>query len=146
METVSGDEAFIVARNLYHFLHIYQPGEPGWHVEASTLGFQPRVDIYRDAEQLLIQVEAPGVDEDSLRLHFEPGQLLIEGRRERPQLPDSARCLCVEIEYGAFRRAIALPTDADADAIQARYQAGILIIAVPLRRAASLSPLRVNID
>ncbi|MDF2439909.1 MAG: hypothetical protein JWN98_893 [Abditibacteriota bacterium] len=135
-----------MARNRYHFLHIYQPGEPGWPAESQALGFQPRVDMYRDAQQILVQVEAPGVDEESLRLHFEPGQLVIEGRRDRPQLPASACCLCVEIEYGAFRRAIALPADADADSIQARYQAGILIIAVPLRRATSPSPVRVNID
>lgn len=135
-----------MAKNRYHFLRVYQPGEAGWHSETPPLGFVPRVDVYRDESRMLIQVEAPGVAESSLRLHFEPGQLIIEGRRERPPLPSSARCLCVEIDYGAFRREVALPPDADADGIQARYQAGVLIIAVPLRRTTSLPPVRVNID
>lgn len=134
-----------MAKHVYRF-HVYQPNQTHWQGQAPTLGWQPHVDVYRSETHLLIQVEAPGVDEASLRLQFDMGQLLIEGRRNRPTLPASTRCLCMEIEYGAFGRTIELPPDADAAGIEARYEAGIVTITVPLRRTALPSPLRVNID
>ena len=133
-----------MAKHVYRF-HIHHPHPNTWHGQEPTLGWQPHVDVYRNENGLLIQLEAPGVDEASLRLHFEAGALTIEGRRDRPALPPTTRCLCMEIEHGAFRRTVALPPDADSDAIEARYEAGLLTISVPLRQPKPASR-RVNID
>lgn len=134
-----------MAKHVYRF-HVYQPHQTDWRGQAPALGWQPHVDVYRSASHLLIQVEAPGVDEASLRLQFDAGQLLIEGHRDRPALPAATRCLCMEIEYGSFARSIELPTDADSDGIEARYESGVLTVSVPLRQSKPAPSLRVNID
>ncbi len=110
------------------------PFEVAWASESS---WQPRVDIYQTQDATLMHVEVPGVPEERLRLHLENGRLIIEGERIRPPLPCPQHCLQVEITYGTFRRELPLPSDADGNAIQAHYQAGILQITIPRRTPQS---------
>lgn len=110
------------------------PFEVAWASESS---WQPRVDIYQTEDATLMHVEVPGVPEERLRLHLENSRLVIEGERERPPLPCPQHCMQVEITYGSFRRELPLPPDANGNAIQAHYQAGILQITIPRRTAQS---------
>jgi HSP20 family protein len=106
----------------------------GLENEGATWGataWQPRVDVYEMADAILILVEAPGLQLDDLKLHFEPGSLLVEGIRSRAALPSQARAALVEMNYGPFRRRFVLPPNADGDGIAASYEAGILQITVP---------------
>lgn len=102
----------------------------------NTSAWKPRVDVYELADAVLIQVEAPGLRVEALQLSFEPGELLVEGTRERPALPDSARAALVEMNYGPFRRRFALPSDVNGDGIKATYEAGILQIVVPRQQVS----------
>jgi HSP20 family protein len=99
------------------------------------VAWQPRVDIYETPHAILIHVEAPGLHMENLRLHFEPGLLVVEGERERPRFPGAARAVLVEMNYGAFGRSFVLPEDVDGQGITATYDLGLLHIEVPRRRA-----------
>lgn len=112
-----------------------------WTVAA----WQPRVDVYEMSEAIVILVEAPGLKIENLKLNFEPGELLIEGIRSRPQLPELARAALVEMNYGPFRRRFALPANADGDGIVANYDAGILQITVPRREKGKPQEINVQI-
>ncbi|MBW3635409.1 MAG: Hsp20/alpha crystallin family protein [Armatimonadetes bacterium] len=116
---------------LLHTLHGLETPHSSWSVSA----WQPRVDVYEMADAIVILVEAPGLETDNLKLHFEPGELIVEGFRTRPQLPDAARAALVEIHYGVFKRQFVLPANADGEGIAATYDAGILQITVPRRPA-----------
>ncbi len=111
-----------------------------WNASA----WQPRVDVYEMTTQIVIMVEAPGLQTENLKLQFEPGQLLVEGVRTQPQLPDSARAALVEMHYGPFRRVFALPINADGDGISASYDAGILQITVPRSEKAARREIQVQ--
>lgn len=113
----------------------------GWGVAA----WQPRVDVYEMNEVIVILVEAPGLQTDDLKLHFEPGALVVEGFRVRPQLPATARTALTEMNYGAFRRQFALPADANGDEISAAYDVGILQITVPRHAKAAPQMIRVEV-
>lgn len=101
---------------------------------ADETQWQPRVDVYQTESEILIHVEAAGVNEQELQLHFEDGRLIVEGRRERPDLPCPQHCLQVEISYGAFRRVIVLPREIESEAIRAAFSNGLLQITVPRRQ------------
>ncbi|HVF11362.1 MAG TPA: Hsp20/alpha crystallin family protein [Abditibacteriaceae bacterium] len=107
--------------------------------------WQPRVDMYETPGGIVIQVEAAGLDERQLRLHYEAGQLIVEGQRDRPALPCPARCLQVETDYGPFRRVLPLPADADGNAIEAHYRAGLLVITIARKQPAEPVNVRVSV-
>ena len=115
--------------------------EMAWTDESS---WQPRMDIYQTDSEILIHLEAAGVPQDSLKLHLESGQLVIEGERRRPPLPCPQHCVQVEISYGAFKRVLPLPPDADGNGIRAHYDAGILQITVP-RKSPNQQNVKVEI-
>ena len=111
---------------------------------SSAVQWQPRVDVYQTDGEILIHVEAAGVREDDLQLRFENQYLIIEGRREQPDASCAQHCLQAEITYGEFRRVLALPRDVDAQSIRARYENGVLQIAVP-RRAPENQSVQIRI-
>jgi len=124
-----------------HFVLHTVPGGVAWGGEH----WQPRADMCHTRNAIFIEVEAPGVEEKSLDLRFEPGQLIVSGRRDRPQWPEAARCLQVEIEYGVFQRVLSLPPEADGAHIEARYEAGLLHIVVPLKAPEEPPNRRVDV-
>ncbi len=112
-----------------------------WQLPRSTGGrggFQPAVDLYRreDPPALVAVVELPGVDPGDVEIAVADGQLLIAGTRRRRV--EGERVVQLEVEYGAFRRQIALPDDVDASAADAYFDRGLLTITLPVARRAVL--------
>jgi HSP20 family protein len=110
-------------------------------------GFRPQVDVYRtpDPPRLTIVVELPGVDPSAVHIVVDDHRLLIAGERPRPRVP-GAGWQQMEIEYGPFQRAIALPDDVDPAQANAAYEHGLLRIVLPVVKKAQAGPVRVPID
>ena len=96
-------------------------------------GFRPHVDCYRTDDTLTVVVELPGVDPDSVDLFVGGGSLYIAGQRARPRREGQVYQQ-MELDYGPFRRQVALNADVDVGAAQASYEHGILEIVLPLAK------------
>ncbi len=108
-------------------------------------GFRPRVDAYRteDPPALHVVVELAGVDPAAVDLALADGILAVSGERRRPAAK-GRRYEHMEIDYGRFERRIALGEEIDADAVEARYQHGLLTVVLPLA-ARPTGPVRVQV-
>lgn len=128
------------------------PGVPaeGLENELSWGGarWQPNTDLCQTEDEICIHVEIAGLKEADLAglVRFEPGRLIIEGQRDHLSRPCQAQCRQIEIETGAFRRVLPLPADADASAIQADYENGLLSIHIPRRSRPQPQNVRVEIE
>jgi HSP20 family protein len=108
-------------------------------------GFRPQVDSYLtdDPERLTIVVELAGVAPEDVRIVASGRTLLISGERRRPA--EGARYQQMEIDYGSFRREIALTHDVDLGRAEATYQTGLLTIVFPIAERPP-RPVRVPIE
>jgi HSP20 family molecular chaperone IbpA len=70
--------------------------------------WEPPVDVYSGAEQVLIEVALPGVPSDRLELVLAPGELIIRGERALPRRPAGTTLQRLEIPYGRFERRLAV--------------------------------------
>jgi HSP20 family protein len=97
-------------------------------------GFRPPVDCVRtdDPPQLAVVVDLAGIDPDEVQVVVTGRNLVISGERRRPASEEGGRYQQMEIDYGAFQRAITLPEDVDTERAEARYERGLLVIALPL--------------
>ena len=91
-------------------------------------GWQPRTDLYRCSEGLLVKLELAGVAEQDLHITMQDEILVVEGRRRDWCIPDTKESLLMEITYDCFRRTIPLPAAVDPEPLRTEYRDGMLLI------------------
>jgi HSP20 family protein len=103
---------------------------------ASRRGFRPAVDVYRaeDPPVVIVVVELAGVDPADTELALADGTLVVRGARRRST---QQRILHMEIDYGSFERQVSLPETVDAEAAEASYVRGLLVVTLPIAERPS---------
>jgi HSP20 family protein len=98
-------------------------------------GFSPAVDVYYQGSPpcAVVRAELAGVDPNEVTLEVRGRELVISGQRAE-ESADERLYQQLEIHHGPFRRVVALGADVDADAADARYEDGMLIVQLPLAR------------
>jgi HSP20 family protein len=100
------------------------------------------MDAYRRDDQVLLQLDLPGVDPASVDVTFENGTLTITA--ERPSaVPEDGRVLVSERPQGTFTRHFALSENLDGERTEARYDNGVLTLTVPV--AEQSKPRKVEV-
>ncbi len=100
---------------------------------------RPNADVYFDrrAGAVVVKLELAGIDPDKITLEIDEGVLRVSGTRLDERHPDAVYQQ-MEIDYGRFERAVALPSEADPTQASANYNAGFLEILIPIKaRSAS---------
>jgi len=118
--------------------------QQGGSGRATTMAWAPALDISERKDAYLVTIELPGVEADDVEITFEDGLLTIQG--ERPFARDSSEQQFhrVERRYGAFRRAITLPAQVEAEQIEASFDNGVLQIVVPKMEEAKAKRIQVR--
>lgn len=104
----------------------------------------PALNIYEEADRLLITAELPGVKAADLDLSIEGETLTIQGKRDRRQSESGVSYHRREIESGSFSRAIALPIKVEPEHVEAKLTNGILTII--LLKASAVTPRQIKVS
>ena len=105
--------------------------EPVW-AEMPTAGlWQPKVDVVEDKDAVTVKAEVPGVEQDELAVSLQDGVLTIKGEKEAEKEEKDKQYHRVERTYGAFVRALRLPSAVDAGKVKATFKNGVVTIVLP---------------
>ncbi|AEA34049.1 Hsp20/alpha crystallin family protein [Hippea maritima] len=96
-----------------------------------TTDWMPAVDIYETKDSINIEVEAPGMKEDDIKINLENNTLTIYGERKFEKKEEGKNYYRMERSYGSFSRSFLLPDNVNVDAIKAKYKDGVLTITLP---------------
>jgi HSP20 family protein len=96
----------------------------------------PAVDVLETEDAYLIFAELPGVRRDDIQLQVRDRRLELSGRRTA--LGENLSFLRMERSYGPFRRAFDLGTPVEVDGIAAAFEAGVLRVHIPKRKAGGV--------
>ncbi|MFL5309375.1 MAG: Hsp20/alpha crystallin family protein [Myxococcales bacterium] len=92
--------------------------------------FRPPADVYENDAGLVVRAELGGLSEGAFDVQLYQDALVVEG--ERPfALGDGRRFYEVGIRSGPFRLEVPLPRPVDGSRVDARYEAGILVVVLP---------------
>jgi HSP20 family protein len=111
--------------------------------DAGTL--VPRVDVREDEKQLTIEAELPGLDEKDIKVSLQDGVLSISGEKSFEKKDERADYHVMERRYGSFRRALRIPDAVDENAINAKFDKGVLTVTLPKRHEAVAKARQIEV-
>lgn len=111
----------------------------------SSMMLKPSLEISSTDKVYDIKVEVPGVEEDDIRLELIDNRLVIEGEKTRESTSEDKNVYRSERSYGAFRRVLSLPDDAEAENIEAKFDKGLLSISIPRKAVPQRSGKLIDI-
>jgi HSP20 family protein len=96
----------------------------------------PQVDVDETAKEIRVTVELPGMEEKDLEVSLVEGALTIKGEKSEEHEEEKGDVHRSERQYGMFERTIPLPSEVDADKVQASFKKGVLKITLPKTKEA----------
>jgi HSP20 family protein len=90
----------------------------------------PALDMTETDQAYKISVELPGIDPNDVEVTFDDGLLRITGEKKDEREANERGFHLSERSYGAFERAIALPSAANPEKIDAKFRNGLLTVTI----------------
>jgi len=90
----------------------------------------PRLDVSETDQELDVDAELPGFDEKDVEVTLSGDTLTIRGERSNGEETKGKNYRVSERRWGSFTRSITLPFDADPNDVDARFDKGVLHIAI----------------
>lgn len=112
----------------------------GWPTLARAY---PALNVWEDENNIYAEAELPGMTQDQVEIYVTEGNLFtLQG--ERPPV-EAASMAWHRRERGAgkFSRTVTLPTNVDADKVEARLEQGVLHVTLP--KAAAARPRKIAV-
>jgi len=89
---------------------------------------QLAIDVYENAEQVIVMSAIAGVRSNEIELVLQQDMLTIRGNRQAPVVDGDSQSLVQECYWGRFSRTIILPGAIDPRSVQAKLSSGILTV------------------
>ena len=91
----------------------------------------PTTDVYTKDNELGVEAHLPNFDQKDVDIRVENNALVVSAERHEKE-EDKDKKYVVRESSSSFYRRVALPERADADAIEAHLDDGVLTVRVPL--------------
>lgn len=114
--------------------------------EMTKFEWVPRVDVTREGNELVVDVDLPGMKKDDIELTVDKDALVLTGERKhekRVEEKDYWRC---ERTYGNFYRRIPLGFEIDPKSVKANFRNGVLELHLPVPEKALPEPKPIAIS
>ena len=100
----------------------------------------PAVDVYENADELLLLVDVPGAINDGIDVQLDKGQLTIVAKRSEDT---SGSLLVGEYRTSDYLRVFSVPQGIDSSKIDAQLSGGVLRLQLP--KSDSVKPRRIEV-
>ena len=117
--------------------------EPGEELREGV--WQPPVDIFEDAESLIIKAELPGIEQKDIDVRIEDSTLTLRGERKHDQEVRKENYHRIERYYGSFQRSFSLPATIDQEKVKATCDKGVLTIVLPKKEETKPKQISVEV-
>jgi len=118
--------------------------DPHAGVEIGARRWLPAIDLVEEGDHYVLRADVPGVSQDELKVELEDNVLTLSGERKSEHEERKDGYYRIERASGSFSRSLTVPEGVDPDAIEARFERGVLEVRIP--KPAERKPRRVAID
>ena len=119
---------------------------PGlWNDGYSGINLAP-VNITESANGFNLDVSVPGINKEDIKVNVEKGLLTISYDKKEEQKAEDVKSIRREFSNRSFKRTFTIADQVDAEAIQAKYENGILKLFLPKKEQVKDSPKQVVVQ
>ncbi|HJZ12921.1 MAG TPA: Hsp20/alpha crystallin family protein, partial [Acidobacteriota bacterium] len=97
----------------------------------AKIGWDLAVDLYEDKDNLIAEMNLPGINPEKIEITFQNGGLKIAAAREEIKETKEKQFYSKEIRRGSFERFVQLPCEVKKDKTEAQFKNGVLKITIP---------------
>jgi HSP20 family protein len=120
-------------------------GRDGSSESLATGSFAPPVDVYEDAQKLVVKIEVPGIKQEDLDVRLENQTLTVKGERKFEAEEKEENFHRIESRYGSFVRSFTVPQTVDTESIKANYDAGVLTVELAKKPEAKPKQVKIGV-
>ncbi len=91
----------------------------------------PAVNVEEDEKEYRIEVAAPGLEKEDLKVSVNDGVLTISSEKKVEKEDKDDSYIRREFGYTSFCRSFTLPEEANSDKISAKHKNGVLYVSIP---------------
>ena len=100
----------------------------------------PSVNVIENTNEFMIEVAAPGLKKDDFKVEVEGDLLTISSEKEVQNEEEKENYRRKEFSYNYFSRSFRLPENLVTENIDAKYENGILRLALPKKEVTLVKP------
>lgn len=112
---------------------------------SGSLGYDMAVDVYEAGNDLIAEMNVPGLKAEDIDVEVEDNYLRIAGKREEVQEKKEQSHYQKEIRRGSFDRVIPLPDMVEHEQVAAEYKDGVLTVRMPKRAQPEEKKVKVQV-
>lgn len=104
----------------------------------------PKLNVSEDENGYQMEFLVPGIQKEDVKISVEKGTLTIS--YEAPSKQEERKMLRHEFKTGSFKRSYYLDEKTNADAIEAKYENGILFLSLPKKEEVKAAAKEITIQ
>lgn len=108
--------------------------------------FGPSIDLKETENEVILQADIPGVNQEDLDLTVDENMVILKGESKRDETREEKGYHLTERRYGSFHRTIPLPVEVKSDQATARYKNGVLEVRIPKAETAKKRGYKPRIE
>jgi HSP20 family protein len=105
--------------------------------------WSPAIEVFEKEDKYVIRAELPGLKEEDVEVSVSDETLTMKGEKKTEHEVKEEEYHWSERTYGSFLRTIRLPSNVDAEKIEAEYENGIMEITLP--KMAEVKPKKIAV-
>ncbi len=120
-----------------------------WPLKSTGLmegAWSPAVDVFDSKDTVVVKADIPGMKKEDIDISVHGDVLTIKGEKKGETRSEDKGFVKTERFYGSFNRALALPSEVDADKVKASYSGGVLEISLPKKEGSKPKQIKVDVD
>ncbi len=108
--------------------------------------YVPAANFSETKDHFNLELSAPGFEKEDFKIQVNKGVLTISGEHKSEKETTEKNYSRKEFAYGSFQRSFTLPEEANENAIEAKYENGILKMALAKKEELKKEAIEIKIS
>lgn len=121
-------------------------GTPGLARSGFTFLNLPSIDLKENDREYVVEAELPGLKKDDIVVIFDDGVLTLKGEKKQEVASENDDVHFMERSFGRFQRSFQLSSAINANAIEAKFEDGVLSVSLPKAKDSQSTEKRIAIS